>query len=158
MALARGHFRWTALVHSHSRLTCFIHRCRSGLRTFETCNISNRNSWKHHQQCNYIHQNYHLHSFLQCLLGHYHLPAKHRAICPQPPIHKRILMTFTPTADSFCDIWLYEPKLSYYDLDLKDSNPCFAHDTLAYSVKNTAGQSMAYQRLTHSIWPEIFKM
>ena len=30
-------------------------------------------------------------------------------------------------------ISLYEPKLSYHDLDLKDSNPFFAHDTLAYN-------------------------
>ena len=29
-------------------------------------------------------------------------------------------------------ISLYEPKLSYCDLDLEDSNPFFAHDTLAY--------------------------
>ena len=31
-------------------------------------------------------------------------------------------------------ISLYEPKLSYCDLDLEDSNPFFAHDTLAYNV------------------------
>ena len=30
-------------------------------------------------------------------------------------------------------ISLYEPKLSYCDLDLEDSNPFFAHDTLAYN-------------------------
>ena len=30
-------------------------------------------------------------------------------------------------------ISLYEPKLNYCDLDLQDSNPFFAHDTLAYN-------------------------
>ena len=30
-------------------------------------------------------------------------------------------------------ISLYEPKLSYCDLDLEDSNPFFAHDSLAYN-------------------------
>ena len=30
-------------------------------------------------------------------------------------------------------ISLYEPKLSYCDLDLEDGNPFFAHDTLAYN-------------------------
>ena len=30
-------------------------------------------------------------------------------------------------------ISLYEPKLSYCDLDLEDSNPFFVHDTLAYN-------------------------
>ena len=30
-------------------------------------------------------------------------------------------------------ISLNEPKLSYCDLDLEDSNPFFAHDTLAYN-------------------------
>ena len=30
-------------------------------------------------------------------------------------------------------ISLYEPKLNYYDLDLEDRNPFFAHDTLAYN-------------------------
>ena len=30
-------------------------------------------------------------------------------------------------------ISLYEPKLSYCDLDLEDSNPFFAPDTLAYN-------------------------
>ena len=30
-------------------------------------------------------------------------------------------------------ISLYEPKLSYCDLDLEDSNPFFAHDALAYN-------------------------
>ena len=30
-------------------------------------------------------------------------------------------------------ILLYEPKFSYCDLDLEDSNPFFAHDTLAYN-------------------------
>ena len=28
---------------------------------------------------------------------------------------------------------LYEPKLSYCDPDLEDSNPFFTHDTLAYN-------------------------
>ena len=28
---------------------------------------------------------------------------------------------------------LYEPKLSYCDLDLEDSNPFSTHDTLAYN-------------------------
>ena len=30
-------------------------------------------------------------------------------------------------------ISLYEPKFSYCDLDLEDSNPVFTHDTLAYN-------------------------
>ena len=30
-------------------------------------------------------------------------------------------------------ISLYEPKLSFSDLDLEDSNPFVAHDTLAYN-------------------------
>jgi len=30
-------------------------------------------------------------------------------------------------------ILLYKPKLSYCDLDLEDSNPFLAHDTLAYN-------------------------
>ena len=30
-------------------------------------------------------------------------------------------------------ISLYESKLSYCDLDPEDSNPFFAHDTLAYN-------------------------
>ena len=34
-------------------------------------------------------------------------------------------------------ISLCEPKLSYCDLDLEDSNPFFAHDTLAYNDVST---------------------
>ena len=36
-------------------------------------------------------------------------------------------------------ISLYEPKLSYCDLDLEDRNPFFTHDTLAFNAYRHTG-------------------
>ena len=54
-------------------------------------------------------------------------------------------------------ISLHEPKLSYCDLDLEDSNPFFAHDTLVYNYVSTCWvwlQKVAYK---HSAdWEQLF--